>query len=370
MLTSVFYFYLFILFIMILFNYESKFFCFLGLIISYVIFSGNTLNPDYYTYLQAYQNSSSGIIVEQGWNAIMHFFYSLNFTYNDFLGIVFLLSMILNVKSILKCTKKISIVLFFYMFVFLIIDTIQLRNFFAFSILLYGVISYIYEDKDKKRYIILALSIALASIIHRTSILYCVVFFLDKKEMKYKKIIVLLLVLLTIAIGIIPQIKSILMMIISIFMNSSDTNEKVNLGYIYILMLQIFSYGSLVFYRKLNMEILRNNKIRRFYTLCENLSMLGFLLVPFCMINMNVYRILRYFSILNLILFSTVLSYRQTELSFKQSNLKKIVLSKNYFYSSWIIFFTYITWYYFIYFKFGQYEIIIKTVLENNKFFL
>ena len=164
-------FYIVIVGLCLLLKKNHSFLFYIGLILNWMIMSGNTLNADYYTYLQAYDMiNSKAIINDIGWNFLMRIFNNFGFDYNSFLMIVIAFTMLIFAYSISKLTTNRLLFLIVYTMCFMFIDTIQIRNFVAFSIVLYAITILIKSKKSSDfLYLIFVL---LASTIHVTSIFW------------------------------------------------------------------------------------------------------------------------------------------------------------------------------------------------------
>ena len=99
-------FYIVIVGLCLLLKKNHSFLFYIGLILNWMIMSGNTLNADYYTYLQAYDMiNSKAIINDIGWNFLMRIFNNFGFDYNSFLMIVIAFTMLIFAYSI-STSKK------------------------------------------------------------------------------------------------------------------------------------------------------------------------------------------------------------------------------------------------------------------------
>ena len=142
-------FYIVIVGLCLLLKKNHSFLFYIGLILNWMIMSGNTLNADYYTYLQAYDMiNSKAIINDIGWNFLMRIFNNFGFDYNSFLMIVIAFTMLIFAYSISKLTTNRLLFLIVYTMCFMFIDTIQIRNFVAFSIVLYAITILIKSKKS------------------------------------------------------------------------------------------------------------------------------------------------------------------------------------------------------------------------------
>lgn len=352
------YIYLFILFLMIIVNIKSRIYCVLGIGLIWVIMGGNNYNPDYTTYSYAYNNPDLSLFSNPGWEYMMNIGRTLGLDYNAFLCIIISISLILIIYSTLKVTKNYSIVLFMYMFVFMIIDTIQIRNFFSVSIVLFGLSHFINDKKlGITKYIV---SILIASTLHITSLYFLIILFFDKRIFKLNKLFITSVLTLIFLFQIFPKFRGKLYFLFELFGKDYSNNFNVSFGYIYILIINLISYFVFQYMYKNKFSKIKSDSLKRFFCICYNLNLTSFVLIPFCMINMNVYRILRYLQFFNLILFSSI---------YKSSiDKKKLTLNRKELSLNIVIFINYLVWFYFIYFIYGEFDKIVTVVLKNNIF--
>ena len=350
-------FYIVIVGLCLLLKKNHSFLFYIGLILNWMIMSGTTLNADYYTYLQAYDMiNSKAIINDIGWNFLMRIFNNFGFDYNSFLMIVIAFTMLIFAYSISKLTTNRLLFLIVYTMCFMFIDTIQIRNFVAFSIVLYAITILIKSKKSSDfLYLIFVL---LASTIHVTSIFFVSLLFVKHKHITLNKYLILFVVLLISFFQINPAIRNQLMTVFALFGKEYDTSITVGFGYLYILVISIMSYVVLSF---TNNQRNNDSKINYLGILCNNLTTLSFFVIPLCMVNMNAFRIIRYVQLLNILYISN------NNFDFFNKNYTTLIKSNfnirvgTLFTCSFLV--------YFIYFVFGTYEKIIQPILENNIFF-
>ena len=349
--------YFIILIIFLILKKDSFIVFYLGIILNWVVMSGNTFNPDYYTYLQAYKLIDSKIIINDvGWNFLMKIFNDFGFDYNSFLMIIIAFSMIIFSYSINRLTNNRLLFLLLYMICFMIIDTVQIRNFVSFSIILFDMVM-IMKNKTFSNAVYVVL-IVIASSIHITSLFFLCVLLMKNKYIQTNKYLVFTVLILVVLLQVNPSIRSQLVNVFSFF-GKEYNNVVVGFGYLYILVINILCYFIISFAnRQMNKQ---NSSNKRFAYLCNNLTTFSFLLIPLCMINMNVFRIIRYIQAIDLLFISSK-NFDVFKNNYKIMNKSNFFLRIGTFFNCFFLFA-------FIYFIFGTYEAIIKPVIENNIFF-
>lgn len=350
--------YLIFLTLLILLKKNSSIIFYSGIFLNWCIMAGNTLNSDYYTYLQAYKYiNTKTIINDVGWNFLMKIFNNFGFDYNSFLMVIIAFSMILFAYSINFFTKKRLIFLLTYMICYLVIDTIQIRNFVSFVIVLYAITILIKSNSlNNFKFIVL---VFVASSIHITSLFFLCVLIFNNRHISINIYIIALVLLLIVFLQMSPLIRNQLISVFTFFGKNYSNNYIVGFGYLYILIICIISYAVL------NYAVLKGKKgsknFSEFSIICSNLTTLSFFVIPLCMVNMNAFRIIRYVQVINLLFISNQ--------QFDILNDTYTVLNKSNFFIRIGNLLSCLCWFDFIYFIFGTYETLIKPVLENNIFF-
>ena len=159
-----------------------------------VLMGANSSNPDYYVYKDYFDMVRS--INDIGFMLMIRFFNLINVDYEYFRLMITILGLTSIHKTVKKFTTNYS---FFYLLYFVFpffIDVVQIRNFFAYSIVLYAT-PYLIEGTKSgtKKYIALVL---IASSIHLTSIVYLIFAFM--KNIKKQNILRLLFYLVVFTI--------------------------------------------------------------------------------------------------------------------------------------------------------------------------
>lgn len=140
--------------------------------IMWLMFAGNTYNPDYENFSNIYNTftrigitSYSG--VEAGFSFLMRFLGSLGLSYQSFLFVIatIFLTVITMVTFYFSRNPFISLLLYIY-FPFML-DIVQIRNSLAYACVLCGLIFLLNE-----KYLVFTFFVILASLFHITSLFY------------------------------------------------------------------------------------------------------------------------------------------------------------------------------------------------------
>ncbi|MBQ9492480.1 MAG: EpsG family protein [Oscillibacter sp.] len=110
----------------------------------------NYYNPDYGTYVRAYNNfaSANTIKLEIGFNLVCRFFNSLHLPYNYALGFMLGISMLLLYMFFIKMSSYPAMAMALYM-IFCSSDSVQIRNLVMYSIVAYAT-CFICDSKERK----------------------------------------------------------------------------------------------------------------------------------------------------------------------------------------------------------------------------
>lgn len=155
---------------------KSKIFSIIILLYCWILFGFNSHNGDYVAYKLMYDeiNSLDSIFsYEAGYKVFMLVVKKMGFDFQDFMKIIsFVILSILGMFT-LKFSKFPAIFLSVFLIIFLPIEYVLLRNFFAFSIVL-TAIYYFLQNNNRK---ILLYGTLIASTVHISSFFYLLIFF-------------------------------------------------------------------------------------------------------------------------------------------------------------------------------------------------
>lgn len=151
---------------------DSKVLFYLIFVLLIILFAGSTGNADQLAYMNNYTNILYGMSdssFEYGYQLLCKVCLILGMSYNQFLFIIAFTGLTLIASTIKLYTSNIAYVLALYFIYPFVWDTIQIRNFLAMSIIIYGsrfIISY------KKEYIKYFICVIIASLMHVTALFY------------------------------------------------------------------------------------------------------------------------------------------------------------------------------------------------------
>jgi hypothetical protein len=143
----------------------------------WVVAAFSITKADYYTYERSYYyNEMSGISLglQPLWKAMMYFGREKGLSYQTFQSVIIFISLLLLFWLVSRYISNYSWVLIFYLFYPFALDGIQIRNFLAFVVVLWGIEFYIVNENAKFRLIKFLLVILLASMIHVSMAVYAV----------------------------------------------------------------------------------------------------------------------------------------------------------------------------------------------------
>lgn len=137
----------------------------------FILFAFSSNNADYNMYINNY--NEFGTKLQFGnyflFKLVCFVFYNIKFSYRIFLVVYSLVGLLLIFSVIKKYSKKINYSLILYFFMPFVFDFIQLKNFMAFSIIIYAL-PYLFDNNKKSILKYLLLNI-IASLFHPFAIL-------------------------------------------------------------------------------------------------------------------------------------------------------------------------------------------------------
>ncbi|OMF21227.1 EpsG family protein [Paenibacillus sp. FSL H8-0259] len=155
----------------------------------WMLFGWNTWNADYYGYQQTYYSIGSYNIFyeyfeqfEIGYRYFSRFLFSLGVDYDTFLIVYSLIGLLLIGSTIIKFTSKPGYVLALYFIYPFLMDIVQIRNFMAMALIIYGV-RYLFSSKkvDLIKYVFF---VFLAASFQSAGLFYLILLFAKMKSVK------------------------------------------------------------------------------------------------------------------------------------------------------------------------------------------
>lgn len=151
---------------------QSKILFYIIWILLLLLFGGSTENADRIAYMNNYEQSTFGAFdapFEYGFQLLCQIGSFLGLSYDQFLFVIALIGLALIASTIKLYAGNSSYTLSLYSIYPFVLDTVQIRNFAAMSIIIYGSR---YILSHKKEYIKYIISILLASSVHVSALFY------------------------------------------------------------------------------------------------------------------------------------------------------------------------------------------------------
>ena len=311
---------------------HSKVIAMFLLLFMWLLFWGNTMNPDYEAYSSLYSNIQHGVAVfekvnmEIGFILIMRLCTLLGLNYTGFLALTTLCCYLMIHSAVkLYCRNYNYVYLLYFIFPFFI-DVIQIRNFIVMSILIYSVRFLVMGGVNGKiRYAILLL---LAATIHRVSLVYLPMILIRSGK---KNIFIYYLAMCSILFSIlfllnnkeIPIIGPYIEYYIGQSKYLSYFNVKARWGSVLFCYLQISSFIMIMLSKRIYYKYNKNltttyycDANRKYINIMYYVNLLLTIYMPLFILNVNFTRIIRNIILLNYIAFSNV-SYVIDEIDIK-----------------------------------------------------
>ena len=276
----------------------------LTFIFVWILYFGNTLNPDLLNYEVIYNSSS--VTPDVGFRFIVQLSKYFGLDFKAFVFVISLICLLLIFYSIGKFTKNKNFVMALYMIYPFVFDIIQLRNFIAMAIVIFSIQFLLKRDMKNKRYYIIG--ICLASSIHILMFVYISFLFINLEYEKKNKNVKLLVMITTISC-------------LFVFLNGNSLSflsqitflapgkylyyftKKLGYGFLVNWFFSLLSFYMVYISRKRikqNWNTNASNKYRlKFVDLVFWINVLSLAFFPFYMLNINFYRLYRNLSLLN-----------------------------------------------------------------------
>lgn len=284
------------------FNKKDTFLLKITFIYLLIFMLGNSSAPDYLSYFNDYnlmltQGISS--FNDIGYVFIEKFFVNLNLNYSFFRLAIISFSFVMLYYGLKKLEVNYHYIISIYMIYQCLMDTMQIRNFLATSIFIYGL-QYLYLQgfNNKIKYILFNL---LAASIHSSLLLYLLFLFKDSSFLQKKNIKILGIISITLSMFIFVFPESI--NIFSVFLSYIGkqelfiryfSNAGSSLGFILPLFSFILFSLYILYVNKRN-SISQDNWINKIY----HLNIITMLFLPLIIIDPTWYRVNRNLNILN-----------------------------------------------------------------------
>lgn len=272
------------------------------IVIMYILlFGGSNGSPDYYNYsTMFYGRESSYKSIEYIYYFILHLFRTMGFSYDVFNLLFYAISIVVLCYAAYLCVGSSTGFLFLYLFWPAFIDWVQIRNFFAMSLLTLGVVVLTKKNKHAKLYF--CILILFATGFQVLSIAYLPIVFLDHlNEKSIKKyavgVVAITAIIFSLPKGFISQISSILSSVNLDGRFSLYLGNSVRMGYYMNWGIQIGNYVLTVWgknilkKRQLENTLMKTQK--EFIDLMCNIQLYMFIFFPLYRLNTNFLRLTR-----------------------------------------------------------------------------
>jgi hypothetical protein len=285
---------------------------------SWVLYWGNTQNPDINNYMIQYEsaifagNISMGAELQFGFLLIMKFCSALGMSFEFFVATITILSYLLIHSTVRKFSNNYN---YFYLLYFIFpffLDVVQIKNFLAMAIFIYAI-QYLLTNllKDKVKYVFL---IIVAGTIHYAALLYLPMALINvKKKNELTRFIAVFAVVGSLVVLLngkqIPFINE----FVRLFFYSEEIigwlETKTNLGFILFWAMQTASFFMVKYSKTLFIKNTVNNsfvseKVSLFINLVYWINIMAFLFFPFYILASTFSRLMRNIILLNYISFS------------------------------------------------------------------
>lgn len=207
-----------------------------------IIFTAVYGNADTQSYLLEYENmfSPDWTDTEPLWMLIQFFFRQINTPFLVFRLIIFTLAFCLIKQTISMITQDKNVILLLYAIYPFMLDCVQMRNFFAMAILIYGIGLLI--QNNRLSILKYCFCVFLCTLIHNVFIIY--ILFACIPWMKYKKFITLLIAFFATLVIFMNRVPTIALMIFGNYHNGSYAKKYVTGGVVSVRL----SIALLLFY--------------------------------------------------------------------------------------------------------------------------
>lgn len=257
------------------------------------------IEGDLQEYEKLYQMAINGYELyhanEMFYMFLMRFFGDMHLSFMVFKNVLFTFAVLLNIKLLSKTTYRCEFFCLCFLLYFVFIDGLQLRGYLAFSVLMFGIDA-LFEDK--KGIVKFLICLTIATLIQSTMILFAVLLVAKVADVKYKKIVRgLLLVVLFISVFIEKQM-GIITSIINLYEPGNVyTTVTINNGWLIGVCMYLINVIMLLFTKYLLDKYINDEEhklLNNKYSIVYRIHSATLLFIPFLFINLSFYRFIRY----------------------------------------------------------------------------
>lgn len=309
---------------------HKKFVAFILMLFAWILFWGNTMNPDYENYVRNYLTIkySAGVFAgnntQIGFAVLVKLATLIGLSYEWFLAVVVLWAYLLIHSTVSKFSNNYNYIYLLYFIFPFFLDVVQIKNFLAMAIFIYAI-KYLLDEsiKSKIKYCLL---IVVSGTIHYAALLYLPMVLINvKKKNKLTRAIVSFAIIGSLFILLngkkIPFIND----FVTIMFNSEKilnwVDSKTRFGFILFWLLQTISflmakYSRKIFIRNTSEVTLSNETLTKknckdvnekglmFVNLIYWINIMAFLYFPLYILASTFTRLMRNIIFLNYISFS------------------------------------------------------------------
>jgi len=299
---------------------HSKVIAMFLLLFMWLLFWGNTMNPDYDFYANLYLDirynaiSLDKVTIEPGFVLIMKLCSLLGLNYNGFLALTVLCCYLMIHSTVKLFSRNYNYVYLLYFIFPFFLDVIQIRNFIVMTILIYSI-KYLFNGTTRDKIICFVL-LFIATSFHRIALAYFPFLFINAKK---RNLFVYIIAVCSITFSIlfllnnkeIPLLSSYIERLIGYEKYSAYFQSKARLGSILFCYLQLISFMLVLLSKQLCLKYARdphNIITYQYVKLLYYINFLSFIYLPFLILNVNFTRLIRNITLLNYIVFANTSS--------------------------------------------------------------
>lgn len=339
---------------------KKKIYAIFLIVFLWVLFAFQYGNADYFSYENMYQHfavyDTSNSFSNIGYKILCRVFFSFGIKYDQFLVIEATVGLLIIAYVIFKNCKYPGIVLVLYTIYPYIMDTVQIRNFLAESIILLGISLYI-NQAEFRGYIHMGICLVIASLIHVSALVYLVLLLIPALKKKYLKII----------IGFAVVFEFVLIAYIKEFVAIMQLGDHVS-SYFYksispftAVFLTLYFISAAAILNCVQNISLRNNQYTKWNAVVSRVNILMLPFIPLCFVTNDFQRIYRNVFVLSYIaVVNLYYSGNKNKVSFPHVKVETMLLVATFGYAivSNIVFVTLLYW-----------DTVVAPLFENNLLF-
>lgn len=272
----------------------------------------NTMNADYTNYYTNYITSGNLSSFRYiGYNTLMRYFYTKNYSFELFRVVFFSIAIILLILSINNISKNVNAILAYYLFCIFPLDIVQMKAFLSEALILLAITIFLQmttsnifsKKKEIFNILIVMLLIGVASLVHFSAAFYVIPISLylilyKKKNMKFKIYLYTIIGVILIycgGINIVLQFGNRIGLLGDMEYLTQWTQKATRFGYLYMVIIVVLMIYGCWNDRK---SELKHGTITILDIAISKFVLTSALTIPLIMLNMSYNRLLRIYIIL------------------------------------------------------------------------